>query len=172
MLRHRRNRQSGFQLIDVMVGTTVLLFGFVGLIKAVTLGSEYLDTARKLQIANQIVTAEVERLRGGDWTTLTDLPANGSITVNSFGILSGDVTSFALANRTAVESDDNVPLSAAARGFKCAFVRTDLRPSAGPAVTFLKLEYVVSWASNTGRLKTHRATTYFSKNGLHLSFQQ
>jgi hypothetical protein len=174
MFRSTSNREGGFQLVDVMMGTTVLLFGLIGMIRAVTIGSEYIDTARKLQVANQIVTAEVEKLRGGAWSTLTNLPASGSITINSSGTVSGDATSFALANHTADKSDDNKQLCMLARGFRCSFDRADLRPIAASSsmVTYLKIDYTVSWTSNTGRAKSQRVSAYFGKNGLHLSYQQ
>lgn len=156
------------------MGTTILLFGFVGLIQAVTIGSEYLDTARKLQVANQLVTAEIEKLRGGAWTTLANLPATATITVNTAGAISGNATSFALANRTDSQGDDNVALCTQARGFTCSFTRTYLRPSSASSTTatYLRLDYTVRWTSNTGRVVSHRASAYFGKNGLHLSFQQ
>src|SRR5436190_4042514 len=93
--------QRGFSLIEVMMATTILLVGFIGLIQAVTIGSDFLDTARKLEVANQIVTTEIEKLRSGDWATIANLPATATITINSSGVISGDATRFALASYTA-----------------------------------------------------------------------
>ena len=57
MLGSSRNLHRGFSLIEVIMATTILLVGFVGLIQAVTIGTESLDTARKLQVANRVELA-------------------------------------------------------------------------------------------------------------------
>lgn len=165
---------AGFNLIEVMMATTILLAGFVGLIQAVTIGSESLDAARKQQIAAQIIAAEVEKLRGGPWSRIAALPAAGTVTIDAAGAISGDTTSFALSNYTAVADDDNTALASLARGFACSFTRTRLRPAFASAstVAYLKLAYTVTWKSNTGRTHSRRAETYLGMNGLHLSYQK
>lgn len=171
----RAQVQRGFTIVEVMMATTILLFGFIGVIQAITIGSEYLDGARKLQIANQIALAEIEKLRGGDWTTVTSLPLSATITVSPTGTISGDVTQFALSNRSAVIGDYNTALSNLAKGFSCSLARSYLRPSASASastVTFIKVTYTITWTSNTGRTKSHQVATYLTKNGLHLSYQQ
>lgn len=156
------------------MATTILLVGFIGLIQAVTIGSEALDTARKQQVANQIIAAEIEKLRGKAWSMVANLPATATITVGGSGAVAGDVTSFALSNYTAVATDDNAALCALARGFTCSLERARLRPAAATAatVTFVKLVYTVSWTSNTGRTHRHAVETFLGMNGLHLSYQQ
>lgn len=156
------------------MATTILLVGFIGLIQAITIGSGFLDTARKLEVANQIISTEIEKLRGGDWSTIANLPASATITINSSGVISGDATSFALASRTAATTDDNTDLCTMAKGFTCSVARTYLRPTSATSATatYLKLVYTVSWTSNTGRTQSHKLVAYFAKNGLHLSFQQ
>ncbi len=157
-----------------MMAATILLFGFIGVMQAITIGSESLDGARKLQIANQIATAEIEKLRGGDWSVIANLPASATIAISATGVISGDATQFALSNRTAATNDDNTALATLAPGFSCTLTRDYLRPASATALTatFVKVTYVVAWTSNTGRPKTHQVATYLSKNGLHLSFQQ
>lgn len=165
---------GGFNLVEVMMATTILLVGFIGLIQAVTIGSESLDAARKKQVANQIIVAEIEKLRGGSWSTIANLPATATLTISTAGALAGDLAHFALSNRTAGTTDDNTDLSALARGFTCSLSRTRLRPSGASAstVTFVKLVYTITWTGNTGR--AHRLTreTFLGMNGLHLSYQQ
>jgi Tfp pilus assembly protein PilV len=170
----RTKVQRGFSVIEVMMAATILLFGFIGAIQAITIGSDYIDSARKLQIANQIAAAEIEKLRGGEWSVITSLPATATITISSVGVISGDTTQFALSNHTATTADDNTDLSLLAKGFTCSLARTYLRPTSATAstVTFVQVTYTVTWTSNTGRAKTHQVATYLSKNGLHLSYQQ
>jgi hypothetical protein len=157
-----------------MMATTILLVGFIGLIQALTIMSEALDTARKQQVAQQIVAAEIEKLRGKDWTTIANLPASAAITVGPGGAISGDAASFALSNYTSDGADDNTTLANLANGFTCSLTRTRLRPTGATAatVTFVKVVYTVSWASNTGRAHRHSIETYLGQNGLHLSYQQ
>jgi hypothetical protein len=157
-----------------MMATTILLVGFIGLIQALTIMSEALDTARKQQVAQQFAAAEIEKLRGKDWTTIANLPATATISVGAAGAVTGDATNFALTNYTADAADDNTTLAKLGNGFTCSFTRTRLRPSSASAatVTFVKLVYTVSWTSNTGRIHRHSIETYLGQNGLHLSYQQ
>src|SRR3954470_22504966 len=93
-------QRRGFSVIEVMMATTILLVGFVGLIHGLTIMSEALDTARKQPVAQQILAAEIEKLRGKDWTTIANLPASGTIVIGPGGAISGDAASFALSNYT------------------------------------------------------------------------
>lgn len=180
LLRASRDRglrlrgHAGFSIVEVMMATAILLVGFIGLIQAVTIGSESLDRARRQQIAVQLVNAEIERLRGSAWSTITATPASASITINQSGQASGDLTSFALTNRTAATSDDDAELCRLARGFTCSVTRSYLRPTAATSTnaTYVKLTYTISWTSNTGRAQRHQVDAYLAKNGLHLSYQQ
>lgn len=49
------------------MAATVLLFGIVGAMQAISVGSEMLDTARKQSIAAQLIEAELERIRSLPW---------------------------------------------------------------------------------------------------------
>jgi prepilin-type N-terminal cleavage/methylation domain-containing protein len=168
------SRRAGFTLVEVMMAATILVVGFIGLIQAVTIGSETLDTARKQQVATQIIAAEIEQLRAGAWATIANLPATATITIDSTGTASGNETSFALCNYTSGNGDDNTALLALAKGFTCSYTRTRLRPTGATAstVTFLKFVYTVTWTSNTGRTYSRTTETYFGMNGLHLSYQR
>jgi prepilin-type N-terminal cleavage/methylation domain-containing protein len=165
---------AGFTLIEVMMAAAILVVGFIGLIQAVTIGSETVDTARKQQVATQIMDAEIERLRGQTWNTLANFASSGSIAIDQTGAISGDETRFALSNYTAVNTDDNTALSGTARGFTCSYTRTRLRPASATAttVTYIKFVYSVSWTSNTGRAYSRSTETYVGASGLHLSFQK
>jgi prepilin-type N-terminal cleavage/methylation domain-containing protein len=167
------SRPAGFTLVEVMMAATILVVGFVGLIQAVTIGSETLDTARKQQIATQLVLEEIARLRSGAWTTIANLPATATITIDHAGTVSGNETGFALCNFTAAAGDDDSALLALARGFTCAYTRTLLRPTGATVynVTFVEVVYTVTWTSNTGRIYRRTTETFFGMNGLHLSDQ-
>lgn len=176
----RRARQSGYSIIEVMMATAILLVGFIGLIQAVTIGSESLDTARRTQVAHQIVAAEFEKLRGGAWSVIANLPPTASIRVTSTGTVDGDPKTelkyFALSNFTETTADDNTTLAKLARDFKISLTREYLRPSGATAstATFVKLTYTVTWKSvaGAGRTHTYTAESFLGANGLHLSYQQ
>lgn len=157
-----------------MMAATILVVGFIGMIQAITIGSEALDTARKQQVATQIMDAEFESLRDNPWSTIANVASTGTIIIDTTGAISGNTTSFALSNYTASSGDDNTALSALAKGFTCSYTRTYLRPGSATAstVTFLQLVYTISWKSNTGRAYSRSAQASFGENGLHLSYQR
>jgi Tfp pilus assembly protein PilV len=167
-------RPFGFTMAEVMMATTILGVGFIGMIEGLTIGSEELDTTRKQQVAAQIVSAEIERLRSGQWSTIANLPTSGSIAISSTGAISGDPLYFALSNYTTDGSDDNLALSRLGKGLTCSYTCTRLRPGMATAttVTFVRIVYTVSWTSNTGRTYSRSTETYLGKNGLHLSYQK
>jgi prepilin-type N-terminal cleavage/methylation domain-containing protein len=167
-------RVSGFTLIEVMMAATILVVGFIGLIQAVTIGSEMIDTSRKQQVAMQIMAGEIERLRSGPWTTIAGLPSSASISISQSGVATGNETSFAICNYTSTNGDDNTALLGLARGFTCSFARTRLRPGSATSstVTYLEIVYTVQWTSNTGRTYSRTEQAYFGENGLHLSYQK
>jgi Tfp pilus assembly protein PilV len=167
-------RSDGFSIIEVMMAAAILLVGFIGVIQALTIGTESVDTVRKQQVAGQLVAAEIEKLRGSAWTTIANLPETGTITIGAAGAITGDCTAFALSNRTTDAVDDNLALSRLASGLTCSFTRLRLRPTSATAsnVTFVKVTYTVTWTSNTGRTHRHTTETFFSFNGLQLSYQQ
>jgi prepilin-type N-terminal cleavage/methylation domain-containing protein len=174
ILRRPSTGPAGFTLVEVMMAATILVVGFIGLIQAVTINSEVLDTARKQQVATQIMDAEIERLRASTWNVISGLPASATITINSAGTISGNETAFALSNFTTANGDDNTALASLAKGFTCSYTRAYLRPAGATSstVTFLSLIYTVSWTSNTGRTYSRSTLAYFGENGLHLSFQR
>ncbi|HUR57056.1 MAG TPA: prepilin-type N-terminal cleavage/methylation domain-containing protein, partial [Opitutaceae bacterium] len=116
-------RNDGFSIIEVMMASAILLVGFIGVIQALTIGTESLDTVRKQQVAGQLIAAEIEKLRGSPWSTIAGLPDSASIAIGSGGAITGDRTAFALSNRTTEAADDHVALSRLAAGFTCAFTR-------------------------------------------------
>lgn len=75
------SRLSGFTLVEVMVASTVLIFGIVTAITTSQRGLQALDTARNLTAASQIMQSEMERIRLLSWTQLQTLQQTGGPTV-------------------------------------------------------------------------------------------
>lgn len=55
------------------MASVILVVGFIGMIQAVTIGSEMLATARRQTLAAQILTHEMEKLRLVGWSTTTTI---------------------------------------------------------------------------------------------------
>src|SRR5664279_1009776 len=73
-------RTSGFTIVEVAMATAVLAIALAGMVQAMGVGSEMLDTARKQTIASQVIQSEIERLRMLTWTT-GSLPPDLNVTV-------------------------------------------------------------------------------------------
>ena len=82
-MRHHR-KEAAFSIVDVMMGATILVVGLMGLIQAVTIGSEMLATARRQTLAAQILDQEIENLRFQTWATISGYAAGPTtITIDS-----------------------------------------------------------------------------------------
>jgi prepilin-type N-terminal cleavage/methylation domain-containing protein len=155
----------GFTLVEVMMAATILVVGFIGIIQAVTIGSEMLDTARKQIIAEQIIDGEIENLRLGKWTTLAGLPANPSITVNQTGTAASDTPGHS-GSLGKFQLDNNPVLMAVAPGFVLSFTKTLVRTG------YYRITFTVTWTSNTGRSYSRSREAYFGQYGLNMSYQK
>jgi Tfp pilus assembly protein PilV len=76
-------RTAAFTLVEVMVASTVLIFGIVTAITTSQRGLQALDAARNLTAASQLMQSEMERIRLLNWTQLEALQQSGTNTVTS-----------------------------------------------------------------------------------------
>ena len=156
------------------MATMVTLMVLVGLIAAVTMGSEMLDVSRKQTVAMQILRNEVEHVHLKNWATVSSLPASASVTINSAGngLSSGapaDRQAFALTNYTAGIGDDNLALMNVAKDFTCTLAVSPVPSRAN----LLRLDYTVAWTGgNRRKTYTRTSSTYYGKNGLNLYYQR
>lgn len=167
--------KSAFTLGEVMMATVVTLVALVGLLAAVTMGSEMLDVSRKQTVATQLLRNEIEQVHLRDWATVTILPAAASITVNGAGNglsagAAADQKTFALSNstnRTAGPYVLNVNLANMAKDFTCTFVKATIRTN------LYQLTYTVTWTSgNRRKLYVRTSSTYYGKTGLNLYYRR
>lgn len=77
----KRLGEGGFTLVEVMVASTVLIFGIVTAVTTSQRGLQALDTARNLTAASQIMQSEMERVRLLNWTQLQTLQQSGDTAV-------------------------------------------------------------------------------------------
>jgi Tfp pilus assembly protein PilV len=100
MPRSRHQRQVGFTIVEVMMASVILVVGFIGMISALTVGSEMLATARRQNLAAQIINHELEKLRLVDFATI-DAYAAGPTTVTIDSQFSSAITACGLTTDTA-----------------------------------------------------------------------
>jgi Tfp pilus assembly protein PilV len=150
-----QRRRSGFTLLEVALGATILAVGFAGMVQALALGAEMLDTAKKQTLAAQIVQAEVEYLRMQSWTTITSLPL-------------GPTTSSALSTYADFSSTSLATIA----GTAVTFSRTVSTPDAIFFPNLRQITMTVSWTSITGKSHSRSCNAYISKYGLNVSYQQ
>jgi Tfp pilus assembly protein PilV len=63
--------RQGFTIVEVMMASVILVVGFIGMISAITMGSEMLITARRQNLAAQIISHELDNLRLVGWSNTT-----------------------------------------------------------------------------------------------------
>ena len=141
-LRDRHVTQKGFTLIEVLLAAVVMLAGIVGMMQAVTSGSEMLDVSRKQTTATQIIHGEIEKVRVQDWSEITVLdPTPTVLPLNS---------SFQAINSS----------------FKCSRAITDVKTD------LKQVTYTVTWVGNTGHSYSRSGSTYVGRNGLYVAYQR
>lgn len=160
------------------MASVILVVGFLGMIQAVTLGSEMLATAKRQTIAGQILDHEIGKLRLLPW----DISG-------STNDIAGQIT----ASATTYTSDLpalNTTIAASGVTFQLARdvvdLTTDLREITF-TVTWTKSGTTTAAATPTGswleklsfsgnapiqRTYTRKSTAYFGKYGLNLNLQR
>ena len=157
------------------MASVILVVGFIGMISALTVGSEMLATARRAALANQILQHECEKLRLQTWTETSALT---DISATDYTGLTPDDTQF----------DEAI----AASGVTFNFART----VANPTTNLYEVSLTVTWsksgttsaaATATGswlqrlafsrnspisRTYSRTTVTYITKLGLNQSYQR
>jgi Tfp pilus assembly protein PilV len=138
----KSSSKNAFTLIEVLLAAVIMLAGIVGMMQAITSGSEMLDVARKQTIATQIMHGEIEKIRVSDWSQVSNLPTGPTVV------------------------SLNSSFQSIAQTFQCtreiSAVRTDLK----------QVSYRVTWVGNTGRSYSRSSSTYVGKNGLYVAYQR
>jgi len=153
----RQSSSSGFTLVEVAMAAVILLSAFVGMIEALGIGSEMLDTARKQTIAAQVIQSEVEYLRLQPWTTISALTTTSTpIPVSS--------------------TDSATPLHAALnsslKSLASAFTYTLTVAPSDPHANLRQITITVNWTSITGKNHSRSSTFYAGKTGLNVAYQR
>jgi hypothetical protein len=151
----RRHPSRAFTLVEVMLAAAVMLAGIVGMMHAITSGTEMLDVSRKQTIATQIMHGEIERLRLTDWGQITNLatlhPTQQGYAEASGGRIVQWVSDVAQIPPTAFKVSRTI-----------SDIRSDLK----------QVSYTTEWTGNTGRPHSRTTSTYVGKNGLYVAYQR
>ena len=163
-MRLSPRKKSGFTLLEVALASTILLVGFIGMVQALAIGSEMLDTARKQTIAAQIIQAEVDYLRTQDWSSmLQGLSSQSQISLNSNP---GNPTSG--CRHLYGSSLADIPIRSLKYGWQVTNVRVD--GSGNPVIR--QVTITVTWTSITGKPHARSSSAYFGKYGLNVSYRR
>ena len=155
--QRKLKRQAGFSILDAMMAAIILVVGFIGLLEAMTLGSQMMDNSRRQTLAVQIITNEIDKLRLADWNTVSGLPISS----------------------TPITIDSQFNAAIASSGATFTLTRTLTSPD--PYTNIREVNFTVTWVvasnrSNSGTLLryTYSRTNsaYIGKYGLNLSYQR
>jgi prepilin-type N-terminal cleavage/methylation domain-containing protein len=168
--RRFRRETRGFTIIEVMMAATILVVGFMGMIQAITIGSEMLATARRQTLAAQIITHEVEKLRLQNWTSISALTNAAAAAYSSDSAAIGDAiltsgVSFTLQRDvTAIVASELYEVKFTVRWTKGGTT------TAATAATGSWIDQMTFFSpSPIARTYTRSMTSYFGKYGLNLN---
>lgn len=163
------------------MATVILVVGFVGLIQAVTIGSEMLATSRRQTLAAQIISHEMEKLRYATFATIDAYPA-GPTTLTIDSQFSSAITSCGLVTDYSVTTNPYIKLERSVTdmvsGSLCEVTFTVTWQKSGTTAAAATL--TGSWLEKLSlggappirRIYIRSGTSYFGKYGLNLSYQR
>jgi Tfp pilus assembly protein PilV len=180
---------KAFTIVEVMMAAVILVVGFMGMIQAITIGSEMLATARRQNIAAQIIAHETEKLRLLPWDVTTGAPnelcindlAAGPTTIAIDSRFTSSIAATGLTEGTSASALPYIQLQRSV-----ATITTDLREvtftvtwrksgtsAAANTATGTWLEILsLSGSAPIDRTYTRSSTAYFGKYGLNLNAQR
>jgi Tfp pilus assembly protein PilV len=151
-------RTGGFTIVEVAMATAVLAIGLAGMVQAMGIGSEMLDTARKQTIASQVIQSEIEHLRMLPWTAGSppqELSLPPGSTERSSDFVVDPESSLAKVAPASVFSNCTLTV-------QLANERSDLR----------QVTITVSWTGITGKTHSRSTNVYIGKYGLNVAYQK
>ncbi|MDQ5979245.1 MAG: hypothetical protein QG602_2219 [Verrucomicrobiota bacterium] len=172
-LRHSRHTaERGFTIIEVMVASVILVVGFMGMIQAITMGSEMMATARRQTLAAQILEHEIGKLRLTAWASLPAESSNTPVTIDphfataisSCGLTTTDIT---LSRTTTIPVANLKEVT-----FTLTWTKSGSNAAAAtPSGSWFE-QLAFYRPSSAARTYTRKATAFFGKYGLNHSIQR
>jgi hypothetical protein len=155
-----------------MMASVILVVGFIGMISALTIGSEMLATARRSTLATQIINHELEKLRLSSWA---NMPATGTASVTIDTRFTSTITAVGLVSGTTITlsrttTDVTTDLK------EVAFTVTWTKGGTTTAATTTAGSWLSRLAFNRespiSRTYTRSSFGYYGKYGLNLNVQR
>ena len=163
------------------MASVILVVGFMGMIQAITLGSEMMATARRQTLASQILEHEIGKLRLLPFSTI-DGYAAGPTAVAIDSYFSASIASCGLTTDTSVSTNPYIKLERTVTdvisGSLCEVTFTVTWQKSGTTTAANQASGswldALSFSGNApiARTYTRKATTFFGKYGLNNSIQR
>lgn len=163
------------------MASVILVVGFIGMISALTVGSEMLATARRQNLAAQIINHEMEKLRLVSFSTIDGYAAGPtSITIDSQ--FDSAIAAAGLTTDTAVSTNPYIKLersvSDVVSGALCQVTFTVTWQKSG--TTTAATAATGSWlqklsfggSAPVSRIYVRKGVGFFGKYGLNLNVQR
>lgn len=155
-----------------MMASVILVVGFMGMIQAVTIGSEMLATARRTTLAAQILNHEMEKLRLASWASL---PAAGATSVTIDAQFDDAIRSCGLApsdialSRTTV---DVITSEMKEITFTVTWQKSGTTTAASTTTGTWLQRLSFSRSTPVSRTYTRSTTSWFTQHGLNHAIQR
>jgi len=155
-----------------MMAAVILVVGFMGMIQAITIGSEMLATAQRQNLAAQILDHEIGKLRLNSWSSISALTDTSAATYSSdLTAINNSITSsgvsFQLERDVTDLTTDLREVTLTVTWTKSG-TTTDATAATGSWLQGLSF----SGAAPIARIYTRKSTAYFGKYGLNLNVQR
>jgi len=167
-----RARPRAFTIVEVMMASVILVVGLIGMIQGITIGSEMMATARRQNIAAQILDHEIGKLRLLSWDVsgstndisgLTDVAAAtyvSDLASLNTAIAASGVT-FTLARTVTTVTTDLREVT-----FTVTWTKSGTTTAATTATGSWFNQLSFASPSPIARTYTRKSTAYFGKYGL------
>lgn len=155
-----------------MMASVILVVGFIGMISALTVGSEMLATAQRQMIAAQILDHEIDRLRLNSWATISGLANTSAATYSSDlaalnSAIAGSGVTFTLKREVSDLTTDLREIT-----FTVTWAKRGTTAAATTATGSWLQRLSFSGSAPISRTYTRKSTAYFGKYGLNLNIQR
>ncbi len=163
------------------MAAVILVVGFIGMIQSITIGSEMLATARRQNLANQVINHELDKLRLIDFATINSYAA-GPTTITIDNQFSTAITACGLTTDTSVATNPYIKLersvSSVVSGSMCqvTFTVTWQKSGTTTAATTLTGSWLqklsLGGSAPIRRTYVRKGVGFFGKYGLNLNLQR
>ncbi|RXK54833.1 prepilin-type N-terminal cleavage/methylation domain-containing protein [Oleiharenicola lentus] len=171
--RPRKSAANGFTIIEVMMASVILVVAFMGMIQAITVGSEMMATARRQTLAAQILEHEVGKMRLLPYATVSGYAAGPTAmtidsrfddALSSCGLTASSMT---LSRTTSNVTTDLKEVTLTLIWTKSGSTAAATTPSGSwfDQIAFYR-------PTSASRTYTRKTTAFFGKYGLNNSIQR